>query len=140
MRRRRTPGRSRTRSVGLTAYRSGLDARPAVIRRNSSVRLFGSPLDNAICTGEPLYVKSASAGATPERAQYGGMLCRAVGGTRGRPLVQFYGLGPRQVRLELDKAHLRRALLESGADLEAVGAPLAAAYLDSIAIGVHQAA
>jgi hypothetical protein len=101
------------------------------MRRNSNVWMVGSPLDNAIANSQPLYVKPTYQGDHP----YAGMLCRAVGGTRGRPTVQMYGVGERVVSLDVDKIHLKRARLPAGViDLEARGRPLAAAYLRSIEI------
>ena len=81
-------------------YRASLDALPAVpsapMRADS-----GSPLDLAMAQREPLRVKATYA----ERPQVAGMLCRAAGGTRGRPQVELLGISER-VELMIGKQFL----------------------------------
>ena len=67
-------------------YRASLDALPAVPSSPSLGRVdSGSPLDLAMASREPLRVKETYV----EHAHVAGMLCRAVGGTRGRPEVRI---------------------------------------------------
>lgn len=71
-----------------------------------------SPLDAAMVNGEILRIKPSYG----ERPEHAGLLCRAIGGTRGRPTVAILGAPDGSSAFEIDKRHLTRARLATGAD------------------------
>ena len=109
--------RQSTRRDSLEAYRAGINASPFVPRSSTRARELISPLDTAMVNGEILRIKPTYCAIDPA---YAGLLCRAVGGTRGRPTVEILG-APEGTAFEIDKKYLTRAQLETGADAELEG-------------------
>lgn len=101
----------------ISDYRDALDQRP-VVRRSSTIQNLIPPLDRAMVNGEPLQVKPTYT----DRAEYIGLLVRAVCGTRGRPHVTVIGTPEdAPIEFDIDKRHLTRARLAEGADVEREG-------------------